>query len=153
MGSCLRRSMRTRVCFASNLGRGWLSVALRSPTRDSAWIVRPLLGLVAATAVIFGVGLQLSASAFAKSCNPVVNPYKGSRYEGINLSSIHADGLPCDSARKVARRAHKKALKKVPDLDGTLDFHWRKWDVSGNLIPAHDRYVAKRGPDRVRWRF
>jgi hypothetical protein len=116
-------------------------------------MARQLPRLIVAAALVLAVGLHTSASAVAKSCSPVVNPYEGSRYEGVDLTHIRAEGVPCETARKVARRAHAKALKKVPDPDGTLDFHWRKWDVSGTLKPAHDRYVAKRGPDRVRWRF
>jgi hypothetical protein len=116
-------------------------------------MARRVSRLVVAVALVLGVGFHVAPSALAKSCKPVVNPYEGSRYEGVDLKRIRADGLSCEAARKVTRRAHAKALKKAPDPDGTLDFHWRKWDVSGNLIPSHDRYVAKRGPDRVRWRF
>ena len=116
-------------------------------------MARQVVRLVVAVGLVLGVGFHASSSAVAKSCNPVVNPYEGSRYEGVNLKRIRAEGVRCEVARKVTRRAHRKALKKVPDQDGTLEFHWRKWDVRGNLVPAHDRYVAKRGPDRVRWRF
>jgi hypothetical protein len=94
-----------------------------------------------------------AASAAARSCRDVVNPYEGTRYEGVDLSRIRAVGVGCEKARIVARRAHRKALKQVPNVNGLLRFGWHGWRVEGDLRPDSDRYVAKRKGERVRWRF
>ena len=93
------------------------------------------------------------AAAQAKSCEPVRNPYPGTRYEGVDLTHIRTVKASCRTARKVARRAHYKALGLPPSPDGTRRFKWRGWRVRGDLRPAHDRYVARKGTRRVRWRF
>jgi hypothetical protein len=53
----------------------------------------------------------------------------------------------------VARRAHRKALGAPPSADGIRRFRWHGWRVRGDLRPEHDRYVARKGERRVRWRF
>ena len=105
-----------------------------------------ILGLVAAS-------LVAPAGASAAKCENVVNPYEGTRYEGVDLSRIRTDGVGCEKARRVARRAHRKALKLVPNPNGILRFEWHSWKVKGDLKPTSDRYVAKRNGKRVRWRF
>jgi hypothetical protein len=40
-----------------------------------------------------------------------------------------------------------------PDPDGVRTFTWNGWRVTGDLRPEHDRYDARRGDRRVRWRF
>ena len=102
----------------------------------------------AAAAIAF-----LPAGAAAESCKPVVNPYEGTRYDGIDLSDIEALGLSCSKARRVAKRAHKNGLAMAPSPDGYRDYRWNGWDVSGNLRPTSDRYVAARNGKKVRWRF
>ncbi|MGH2961087.1 MAG: hypothetical protein ACRDL3_02680 [Solirubrobacterales bacterium] len=82
-----------------------------------------------------------------------MNPYEGSRFEGVDLRRIRADDVSCNKARKVTRRAHRKALRLVPRPNGTLRFQWHGWAVRGNLRGNTDRYVAKRGGKRVRWVF
>jgi hypothetical protein len=87
------------------------------------------------------------------ACKRVVNPYPGTRYEGVDLRRIRAVGLPCSDARRVARRAHRKALGITPPADGIRHFGWHGWHVTGDLRGSSDRYVAKSGAKRVRWRF
>jgi hypothetical protein len=108
-----------------------------------------------AIAILLGLALAAAApdTASARACAPVVNPYPGTRYEGINLSKIRAAGLPCAKARKVARGAHRKALGITPPPSGIRTFQWQGWTVTGNLRPASDKYTATRGGDRVNWRF
>jgi hypothetical protein len=108
--------------------------------------------VIAACALAAGLGAP-GKSAAATRCNPVVNPYEGSRYEGVDLRRIRAAGASCAKARNVTRRAHRKALRLVPRPNGTLRFEWHGWAVRGNLRPSNDRYVAKRGGKRVRWIF
>jgi hypothetical protein len=91
--------------------------------------------------------------AQAKPCKPVENPYPGTRYEGVDLSRIRAEGVRCPTARRVARRAHRKALAAVPSADGIVRVRWRGWRVRGDLKPDEDRYIARKGGRRVRWRF
>ena len=108
-----------------------------------------------------GVGAVLAlcaagpvAPAVAKSCKPVVNPYEGTRYQGENLSRIRARKVSCRTARRVARRAHFKALGMTPPPSGIRHFTWRRWSITGNLRGDHDRYVGTaRGGKKVTWRF
>jgi hypothetical protein len=82
-----------------------------------------------------------------------VNPYEGSIHEGADLRKIVADGVRCPNARRVARRAHRKALGLAPSPSGILNFRWQGWDVKGNLQGDADKYVAARGDKRVSWVF
>ena len=110
-----------------------------------------IIALGAIAGLWLGLWLALAPSrAQARSCDPVVNPYEGTRYEGVDLRRIRAEGVQCPKARRVTRRAHKKALGLVPDSRGFLRF---RWSVVGDLRPSSDRYVAKRRDKRVRWRF
>ena len=89
------------------------------------------------------------ATSAARSCAPVVNPYPGTTYEGIDLSGIKAKGIGCKRARKVAKGAHRKGLALTPTPAGYLDYVWRGWEVFGNLRPASDTYTATRDGRRV----
>jgi hypothetical protein len=110
--------------------------------------------LLVSASVVWAGGLGFAdAEAAAKSCKPVVDPYAGSRYEGVNLSRIRADGLSCSRARHVARRAHYKALGLTPPPSGIRRFSWHGWSVIGDLRPSSDTYLAVRDDMRVRWRF
>jgi hypothetical protein len=100
-----------------------------------------------------GGALPGIVDAATRSCKPVVNPYPGTRYEGVDLSGIEATGIRCGAARRVARGAHRMALGLAPTPNGTRTFNWHGWRVTGNLRPPSDRYLARRGGDRVRWRF
>jgi hypothetical protein len=100
-----------------------------------------------------GTPAASAEEASARSCAPVVNPYPGTRYEGVDLSRIRATGVSCRTARRVARRAHHKALGITPPPSGVRHFTWRSWQVTGDLRGDSDRYVASRGAKRVRWRF
>jgi hypothetical protein len=93
------------------------------------------------------------AEAAAKACGRVDNPYPGTRYEGEDLRRIRAVGVSCHGARRVARRAHRKALGITPPPSGVRHFMWNGWSVTGDLRGDADRYVAKRGAKRVRWLF
>jgi hypothetical protein len=94
-----------------------------------------------------------ATAAEEKSCKPVRNPYPGTRYDGVDLTSIRTLGASCKTARRVARRAHRKALQEPPSADGIRRFEWNGWRVRGDLRPARDKYVARKGTRRVRWRF
>jgi len=50
------------------------------------------------------------AVAQGRSCEGVLNPYPGTRYQGIDLTHIRAKGVKCPKARRVAKRAHKMGL-------------------------------------------
>jgi hypothetical protein len=91
--------------------------------------------------------------ASARACARVVNPYPGTRYEGVDLTRIRATGVSCRRARRVARRAHRKALGLTPPVSGVRRFTWHGWRVKGDLRGPHDRYVARRDGKRVTWRF
>ena len=69
------------------------------------------------------------------------------------IARIRAEGVRCSTARRVARRGHRKALAATPDLNGIVRVRWNGWRVRGDLKPEHDRYVARKGERRVRWRF
>jgi hypothetical protein len=92
-------------------------------------------------------------SASDRDCRPVLDPYPGTRFAGEDLTRIRAEGVSCRTARRVARRAHAKALRLPVPASGIRRFTWRSWNVRGDVRPARDEYVAKRGEQRVRWRF
>jgi hypothetical protein len=115
--------------------------------------MRSLGKLLVASALCALVFLAAPGYSTAASCRPVVNPYEGSRYEGVNIRRIRALGVPCRKARQVARRAHRKALRLTPTPSGIRHFRWRGWKVRGDIRRPVDRYVAKRPGARVRWRF
>jgi hypothetical protein len=109
--------------------------------------------IAAALLALAGLGGAASAEAAARACKPVVNTYPDTRYEGVNLRRIRATGVSCRTARRVARRAHHKALGITPPPSGVRRFSWRSWQVIGDLRGDSDRYLATRGDKRVRWRF
>jgi hypothetical protein len=92
-------------------------------------------------------------AATVRACKPIENPYAGTRYEGTDITRIRASGASCRGARRVARRAHRKALGLTPPPSGIRRFTWRGWRVTGNLRGDHDRYLATRSGRRVRWVF
>jgi hypothetical protein len=112
-------------------------------------------GLLLASALFALViaGLTPGDAAAAKHCRSVHNPYPDTRYEGIDLTHIRAEGVPCSRARDVARGAHKKALGMTPPPSGIRNYRWHGWTVRGDLRPSHDRYRATRRDNRVQWRF
>jgi hypothetical protein len=110
---------------------------------------RPLIVLLTAVALV----VLAPSAAHAAACKPVENPYPGTRYEGVDLTRIRAEGVRCSTARRVARKGHHKALAAVPDANGVVRVRWRGWRVRGDLKPDSDRYVARKGERRVRWRF
>ena len=95
----------------------------------------------------------MPSAAEAKTCEPVRNPYPGTRYEGVDLTGIKTVRASCRTGRRVARRAHYKALGETPSANGIRHFTWDGWRVRGDLRPSHDKYVARKGTRRVRWRF
>lgn len=108
--------------------------------------------LIALLGTVAILALPQGASA-AKACEPVRNPYPGTRFEGVDLTRIKATEVSCSRARRLARRAHRKALGITPKPDGIRRFMWRGWRVGGDLRPEKDRYVARKGDGVVRWRF
>jgi hypothetical protein len=118
------------------------------------WIVgRKRLLVAGALCALAGVGAPSAEGASIRSCVPVVNPYAGTRYEGVDLRLIRSTGVSCRSARRVARGAHRKALGLTPPTSGVRRFTWDGWRVTGDLRSSSDRYVATRGGKRVRWVF
>jgi hypothetical protein len=111
------------------------------------------VALIAAALATVGTPAPNANAAAAKSCGRVVNPYPGTRYEGVDLRRIRAVGVSCPGARRVARRAHRKALGITPPPSGVRRFTWHGWQVTGDLRGSSDRYLATRGSRRVRWLF
>ena len=114
--------------------------------------VKRILALAAVSAAA-GFGPPAAEAAIGKPCGKVENPYPGTRYEGSDLTRVRAVGVSCRRARRVARGAHRKALGITPPVSGVRHFRWNGWRVTGDLRGPSDRYVAKRGTKRVRWRF
>jgi hypothetical protein len=92
------------------------------------------------------------AEAALRPCKPVLDPYPGTRYDGDDLTRIRTSAGSCATARRVARGAHRKALEITPTRRFRR-FRWHGWSVTGDLRPAHDRYVARKDGRQVRWRF
>lgn len=111
------------------------------------------MAVIGAACAMASLGLSNAAQASTKSCNPVVNPYAGTRYEGANLSQIRATGVSCRIARQVARGAHQKALGTPLPADGVRRITWHGWAVRGDVRGESDSYVATSGAKRVSWRF
>ena len=114
---------------------------------------RAYLSAVAAICAAATLAAPTAAGAKTRPCKPVVNPYPGSRYEGVDLSRIRATAVSCPGARRVAKGAHYKALGLTPTPSGIRRFSWRGWRVKGDLRGSSDRYLAKKGKRRVSWRF
>lgn len=111
--------------------------------------------LVAIVTVLAALGLlpAVAEAQGARDCGRIDDPYAGTRYAGADITRIRAEGVRCPKARRVARRAHRKALGIAPPPSGIRRFTWRGWQVTGDLRRSRDRYVATRGEQRVRWRF
>ena len=120
---------------------------ITDPTRRVARVA------VAGVLCFAAAGTPSAHAVAARSCSPVVNPYSGTRYEGVDLTQIRATGVSCATARRVARGAHSRALGLTPSPSGVRRFTWSGWRVTGDLSGASDRYLATRGAKRVRWRF
>lgn len=100
-----------------------------------------------------GSAAHMQAALRTRICDPVRTPYPATRYADVALTRIRARGVRCPVARQVARGAHRRALRLgIPD-DGVRRFRWRGWDITGDIRPPVDRYVAMRGANRVSWRF
>jgi hypothetical protein len=108
--------------------------------------------VVGVACALAGAGAT-SAQAATRSCDRIVNPYKGTRYEGVDLRRIRATDVSCRSARRVVRGAHRKALGSTPPPTGVRRFTYNGWKVSGDLRGSSDRYVATKRDMRVRWVF
>ena len=92
------------------------------------------------------------AEAALRACKPVLRPYPGTRYDDVDLTRVRTSTASCVTARRVARGAHRKALRMAP-AGRYRRFTWRGWAVTGDLRPDRDRYVARRAGRQVRWRF
>jgi hypothetical protein len=98
-------------------------------------------------------GVKAMRGRDESGCRAVKNPYAGTRYDGIDLTHVHARGVSCPKARRVATRAHRVGLAMAPSPDGRLRYSWNGWEVVGNLIPNSDRYHATRHSKKVSWQF
>ena len=112
------------------------------------WIA--LAGMVCSLAMV--ASFPVPADAALRACRPVLDPYPGTRYDGVDLTRIRTSAGSCATARRVARKAHRKALTITPSRRFRR-FTWHGWAVTGDLRPDHDRYVARKGGRQVRWRF
>ena len=112
-------------------------------------------GVCAAVCALLVTAAAAPADAATfRACGSISNPYAGSRYEGADIRRVRALNVSCPTARRVARRAHAKALGIPPPASGIRSFRWRRWRVTGNLRGDVDRYLARRsGRRRVRWIF
>jgi len=113
---------------------------------------RSLPALLATFAACVAMPAPAGAASYV-ACAPVRDPYPGTRYEGVDLTRIRGLRMTCPATRWVARRAHRRALGLTPPRSGIRRFSWHGWRVTGDLRPATDRYVARKGDRRVRWRF
>ena len=95
---------------------------------------------------------SVPADAALRACKPVLNPYPDTRYDDVDLTHIRTSAGSCETARRVARRAHRKALRMTP-TGRFRRFRWHGWSVTGDLRQDHDRYVARKDGRQVRWRF
>ena len=105
-----------------------------------------------ACSIVAAGSWSVPGDAALRACKPVLDPYPGTRYAGVDLTRIRTSGVPCETARRVARNAHRKALRTAP-TGRFRRFTWHGWAVTGDLRPDHDLYVARKGDRRVRWRF
>ena len=112
---------------------------------------RVALAAIACSIALAGSS-AVPADAALRACKPVLDPYPGTRYDGVDLTRIRTSAGSCETARRVARMAHRKALRTAP-TGGFRRFTWRGWAVTGDLRPDHDRYVARKDGRQVRWRF
>ena len=108
---------------------------------------------LALAAVACSMALAVPADAALRACKPVRDPYPGTRYAGVDLTRIRGLHMTCPATRRVARLAHRRALTVRSNASGFRRFTWRGWRVTGDLRPASDRYIARKGDRRVRWRF
>ncbi len=114
---------------------------------------RGRLLVAGALCALAGLGAPSADGASTRSCSPVVNPYEGSRFDGVDLRRIRATGVSCRSARRVVREAHFRALELTPPSSGVRRFRWRGWRVTGDLRGGDDTYVARRDGKRISWIF
>jgi hypothetical protein len=106
-----------------------------------------------ALAACAAASLAASPASAARSCGSVQNPYPDTRYDGVDLTRVTADGVSCGTAKRVARAGHRRALGGSPSSSGTVRVTWNGWRVRGDLRPSSDRFVATKGTHSVRWRF
>ena len=109
--------------------------------------------LVVTAALVAPAAVGTAQAAETRACQRVVNPYPNTRYEGEDLRRIRAVGVTCRRARRVARRAHRRALAMPVPPSGVRHFDWNGWHVTGDVRGDTDRYLAARGAKRVRWVF
>ena len=110
---------------------------------------RLALAALACTVAVIG---SSPAEAALRACAPVRHPYPHSRYADVDLTGIRTSLGSCATARRVARRAHRKALRMA--MTGRFRrYTWHGWAVTGDLRPERDRYVARKDARQVRWRF
>lgn len=113
---------------------------------------RTLLPILVIAAAALGATTPGAAAASYRSCRAVHDPFPHTRYAGVDITHVRARRVSCATARHVARRAQRRALGMTP-TGPVRRFRWHGWRVRGDLRPAHDPYVARKGARRVRWRF
>jgi hypothetical protein len=109
---------------------------------------------VLAAVLALAAAAPAPALATFHGCKPVRDPYPGSRYAHVDLTRIKASAaVSCTTARRVARGAHRKALKMGTGGGSHRFLMWHGWTVTGDLEGDHDKYVARKDDRQVRWRF
>lgn len=108
--------------------------------------------VAAACSVALAASSPAHAEAALRACRPVLDPYPGTRYAGVDLTRIRTSAASCETARRVARGAHREALRR-PATGRFRRLTWHGWAVTGDLRPDRDRYVARKDGRQVRWRF
>jgi hypothetical protein len=126
---------------------GGARVGIRSGMRHRLALLAVCLCAAIAAAV------PATQAATTRSCGSVKDPYPGTRYAGVDLTRITATGVSCATAKRVAKGAHRKALRLTPPPSGVRRLTWEGWKVSGDLRGSRDTYLASKGSKRVRWRF
>jgi hypothetical protein len=112
-----------------------------------------LLVVAGMLCALVGATAPSAQAAETRSCRPIVDPYPNTRFEGVDIRRIRATEVSCTTARRVARRAHRKALGLTPPPSGIRRFTWNGWQVVGDLRGPTDHYRAAHGERRVRWVF
>lgn len=69
--------------------------------------------LASALACCAALAGSAPAEAALRACTPVRHPYPHSRYADVDLTGIRTSLKSCETARRVARKAHRKALRML----------------------------------------
>jgi hypothetical protein len=107
------------------------------------------------TAVIASLVVGLSAvgasNAAAASCGSLKDPFAGTRFSGETVSSVHASGVSCTTARSLAKKAMYRSLVMGKPGSGRVRLTIDGYRVRGDLRGSTDRFTAENGRRKVTW--